>query len=62
MSKAMLILNEMPKGCFDCPCSTVIEGKCYLCEVTYDTESDGGKIMESCPLRPLPKHKKGKKG
>ena len=46
--KAILILNETPKCCLDCPCCNLEEFGCDAGEKTIDCRLTGRP--ESCPL------------
>lgn len=58
MSKAILILNEMPKSCDKCP---IFNSDFYTCQLVFGElyeEARKGVRHENCPLRPLPKYEK----
>ena len=59
MSKAVLVLDEMPGVCADCPFDH--DGKCYITgEDLYWNDGDNddnSNIGNDCPLKPLPDHK-----
>ena len=60
MSKAILVLNEMPENCGCCPLSN-IDGKMIFeaqihCSITGDSEDFYHK-PKNCPLKSLPKKK-----
>lgn len=55
MSKAILILDEMPKSCIDCKLSRLYGSFCQIIGDTY--VSEGGK-SDDCPLKEMPQHKK----
>ncbi|MCD7863602.1 MAG: hypothetical protein LUG61_08905 [Lachnospiraceae bacterium] len=68
MSKAVLVLPEMPKRCADCELCDQIspmadEGETeYFCNVKYNGEQVKTKIAEKkrasfCPLQPMPERK-----
>lgn len=49
--KAILILNEMPSCCNDCPC---FEGEYGSCNYLEKDVEDFLRIDKDCPLKPLP--------
>ena len=55
--KAVLVLDEMPKDCYDCPLSkedTIYGEHVFIC-TGYDAEiEDLSSRADWCPLRPLP--------
>ena len=52
--KAILVI-DMPKNCFDCPC---VEDEMGYCCATNDRKvCPWQSIPEWCPLKPLPKKK-----
>lgn len=53
MSKAILILNEMPSCCNNCPCFNGVEDRsdCNLLEKEIE---DILIIDKDCPLKPIP--------
>ena len=60
MSKAILVLNEMPENCGCCPLN-IIDAKMVFeaqthCSITGDSEDFYHK-PKNCPLKPLPKKK-----
>lgn len=56
MSKAVLVLDEMPGVCADCPFDN--DGECYITgEELYWNDGDNddnSNIGNDCPLKPLP--------
>ena len=56
--KAVLVLDEMPKDCYDCPLSkedTIYGEHVFIC-TGYNAEiEDIGTKEDWCPLIPLPK-------
>lgn len=60
MSKAVLVLDEMPGVCADCPFDH--DGKCYITgEDLYWNDGDNddnSNIGNDCPLKPLPERVK----
>lgn len=56
MSKAALVLDEMPGVCADCPFDN--DGKCYITgEDLYWNDGDNddnSNIGNDCPLKPMP--------
>ena len=55
MSKAMLILDEMPKSCIKCKLGLMYGSYCAIDGDTYVTE---GNKSSDCPLKPLPQKNK----
>lgn len=54
--KAILVLNEMPEICIDCPCSFFERNNTELnliCSPTQEDVNRGGK-PDWCPLKPMP--------
>lgn len=55
--KAVLVLDEMPKDCYDCPLSnedTIYGEHVFIC-TGYNAEiEDLSSRADWCPLRPLP--------
>lgn len=47
--KAVLVI-DMPKGCYDCPCH---DGEIYWCNVKKDHADYFNKRPSWCPLEPL---------
>lgn len=57
MSKAILVLNEMPKSCEKCP---VFNSDFYTCQLVFGElyeEARKGIRHENCPLKPMPEKK-----
>lgn len=62
--KAILILDEMPDNCYDCPLRVYVD--CYIKYVCQDilnfdweeTETDVFEIFCKCPLKPMPKKRR----
>ena len=50
--KAILILNEMPKSCDNCPCYHEGYGHCNSVKFRFIQDSD--KVAPWCPLKPMP--------
>jgi len=54
--KAILVLDEMPKDCYDCPLSkedTIYGEHVFIC-TGYDAEiEDLSSRADWCPLRPI---------
>lgn len=59
MSKAILILDEMPKNCGECKLY-MNNGNSYWCKAA-GIDTTGFTIPASCPLKPMPKKKEVKK-
>ena len=65
MTKAILLLDEMPKRCIDCPCMYMIKNSHYCkhyCKATIDKDCyrEIENICERsswCPLKLMPQHK-----
>lgn len=53
MSKAVLVLDEMPESCDDCP---LFDGVSCSAEGDFIEYGDSYHKQEWCPLRPLPEH------
>lgn len=51
MGKAILILDEMPKNCDECPFINGI----WCMPIRTEIENPFDEIMKECPLKPLPK-------
>ena len=59
MAKAVLVMDEMPECCADCPCSFFERDNPILnliCGVTQEDAYNVGK-PDWCPLRELPEKK-----
>lgn len=51
--KAILILEEMPSCCNDCPCFNGAEDRSCCNILLKEVEGQNG-IDEDCPLKPIP--------
>ena len=51
MTKAILVLNEMPKRCMECPFAYEYE-QMYFCKTLQKII---GTKKDECPLKPIPK-------
>lgn len=49
--KAILVIDEMPTRCIDCPCYYEDRGRC---QNTWESVEDDFARPSWCPLRPLP--------
>ena len=63
MKVKRVIVDEMPKSCFDCTCTSLITGVCYA---RYELTPASGNIPDWCPLEvetdvEAPKEVKGEK-
>ena len=60
MSKAILILDEMPISCGTCDMFYADKYfKCYRCKAHYDETLGDESVRQSwCPLKPMPQKKK----
>lgn len=60
MSKAILILDEMPTSCGTCDMFYADKYfKCYRCKAHYDeTLGDESVVQSWCPLKPVPQKNK----
>ena len=57
MTKAILVLNEMPKGCSECP---LFNSDFYTCQLVFDElyeEARKGIRHDNCPLKEMPQKK-----
>lgn len=54
MTKAILVLKEMPKNCYQCPYCDCENNYCELCGEIMETQ---GERQSWCPLKELPKKK-----
>lgn len=64
MAKAVLVMDEMPECCADCPCSFFERDNPILnliCGVTQEDAYNVGK-PDWCPLRELPEKKERRIG
>lgn len=58
--KAVLVLEEMPKNCYDCPllAEEMQYGRIeFICKGIESKVGSLDEIAEWCPLNPLPKEK-----
>lgn len=53
MSKAILVLNEVPKRCMECPFAYEYE-QMYFCKTLQKIT---GTKKDECPLKPMPEKK-----
>lgn len=52
---AILLLDEMPKHCLDCPLNTIV----YECVLQEDSDTMNWEEQKAnCPLKALPEEKK----
>ena len=54
--KAVLVLNEMPSNCLDCPCEYDYM-KCKATNYRLDYVNADVERPSWCPLKPMPKRK-----
>jgi len=56
--KAILLIDEMPNNCLDCPCSFVAKD-IHICEALEDVVLSKNNMENErpswCPLKPMPK-------
>jgi hypothetical protein len=59
--KAVLVFDEMPRGCVDCPCFDIGDTDIMLCNVRDPYRIKDMFVRPSwCPLKKMPEQIKGK--
>lgn len=54
MSKAILVLDEYPSICRECPLCNTSNDDDYCCDIIGDVDGEYDGIDQRCPLKPIP--------
>lgn len=52
--KAVLVLNEMPSSCGECPLCNTSNNDDYCCDIIGDVDGEYDGKDQRCPLKPMP--------
>ena len=54
MNKAILVLDEYPSICRECPLCNTSNDDDYCCDIIGDVDGEYDGIDQRCPIKPMP--------